>query len=305
MKNYLETLQTILDNGVEKGDRTGTGTISLFSPKPFEHDMRNGFPLLTTKKVFFRGVVEELLWFLSGSSNIKPLIDKDVKIWDGNGYDYYHKSLRKTNKAMGTEHKELSFDTWKERIKNSLVPEPGIGDLGRIYGVQWRDYGQTSLLDGYDQVRGVVNSLRDNPNGRRHIINAWNGKDIAEGKMALPPCHMSYQFYVEGDCLHMMMYQRSADMFLGVPFNIASSALLQTLVAREVGLVPARLIINYGDAHIYSDHVEQCRVLLGREPLRLPKIRITGKSDLFNVKSEQIELIGYKHQGSLPGKMSV
>ena len=123
--------------------------------------------------------------------------------------------------------------------------------------------------------------------------------------MALPPCHMSYQFYVEGDCLHMTMYQRSADMFLGVPFNIASSALLQALIAREVGLVPARLIINYGDAHIYSDHVEQCRVLLGREPLELPKIEITGKSDLFNVKSEQIELIGYQHQGSLPGKMSV
>lgn len=305
MKNYLETLQTILDNGVEKGDRTGTGTISLFSPKPFEHDMRNGFPLLTTKKVFFRGVVEELLWFLSGNTNIKPLVDADVRIWDGNGYDYYVKRVNYTNQRAGTDNKPLSFTGWRDAIKMSIVPNPTLGELGNIYGSQWRDFGRTSLLDGHDQVREVINSLKDKPDSRRHIINAWNSRDIKEDKLALPPCHVLYQFYVEGDLLHMKMYQRSADYFLGKPFNIASSALLLMMIAREVGKTPARLIIDDGDAHIYQDHVEQVKEQLKREPYGLPTVEILGDSDLFNVEVEDIKLNSYKHHPPIKGKMSV
>ena len=305
MKAYQEILQEILDKGVEKEDRTGTGTLSYFSPQSFEHDLRYGFPLLTTKKVFFRGVVEELLWFLSGSTNIKPLVDKDVKIWDGNGYDYYVKCLNKRNEALGTSFKPLSKDGWKDNIRLSSEKEPGIGELGKVYGNQWRNFGGGRFDDGYDQVQGVIDSLKNNPDSRRHIINAWNGKDIAQGNLALPPCHVMYQFYVEGELLHMKMTQRSADFFLGVPFNIASSALLLMMIAREVGKTPARLIIEYGDAHIYQNHVEQVKEQLKREPYGLPTVEILGDSDLFNVEVEDIKLNSYKHHPPIKGKMSV
>lgn len=305
MKAYQEILQEILDKGVEKEDRTGTGTISYFSPQSFEHDLRYGFPLLTTKKVFFRGVVEELLWFLSGSTNIKPLVDKDVKIWDGNGYDYYVKCLNKRNEALGTSFKPLSKDGWKDNIRLSTEKEPGIGELGKVYGNQWRNFGGRRFDDGYDQVQEVIDSLKNNPDSRRHIINAWNGKDIAQGNLALPPCHVMYQFYVEGELLHMKMTQRSADFFLGVPFNIASSALLLSLIAREVGKSPARLIIEYGDAHIYTDHLKQVKEQLGREPYGLPQITIKGFSDIFHVTADDIVLRNYKSHDKLTGKMSV
>ena len=310
MKQYLGMAKEILDKGVVKTDRTGTGTVSLFSPTNFECDLREGFPLLTTKKMFFRGIVGELLWFLSGSSNIKPLIDKDVKIWDGNGYDYYIKRFNRGDfdRLIDTDNIKLplTFEEWKQAIRDSSESEPDIGDLGNIYGKQWRNFGsQTVQRTGYDQVRGVIKSLKNNPDSRRHIINAWNAYDIEEGEMALPPCHVMYQFYVEGDLLHMKMYQRSADVFLGVPFNIASCGLLLTLIAREVGLTPARLIIDYGDAHIYLNHVEQIQEQITREPYTLATIEVREGVSLGELQEADITIANYQSHGRIKGVMAV
>lgn len=298
MKQYINLVNEILSKGVVKGDRTGTGTLSLFSPTSFECDLRDGFPLLTTKKMFFRGISEELLWFLSGSSNMKPLVDKNVKIWDGNGYDFY---LKRFNRGDFTDrHTLLSIDEWKQAIKDSHEANPDIGDLGNIYGKQWRSFG-----GGTDQVTTLIHSLKHNPDSRRHILNAWNARDIEEGNMALPPCHVMYQFYVEGELLHMKMYQRSADVFLGVPFNIASCGLLLTLIAREVGLTPARLIIDYGDAHIYTNHLEQIGEQVSREPYPLARIEIAPGKSIFELETSDITLTGYESHGRLVGKMAV
>lgn len=310
MKQYLGIAKEILDKGVVKTDRTGTGTVSLFSPTNFECDLREGFPLLTTKKMFFRGIVEELLWFLSGSSNIKPLVDKNVKIWDGNGYDYYIKRFNRGDfdRLIDTDNLKLplTFDVWKQAIRDSSESEPDIGDLGNIYGKQWRNFGgKTDQRTGYDQVRGVIESLKNNPDSRRHIINAWNAYDIEEGEMALPPCHVMYQFYVEGGLLHMKMYQRSADVFLGVPFNIASCGLLLTLIAREVGLTPARLIIDYGDAHIYLNHVEQIKEQITREPYTLATIEVREGVSLDELQEADITLANYQSHGRIKGVMAV
>ena len=310
MKQYLGIAKEILDKGVVKTDRTGTGTVSLFSPTNFECDLREGFPLLTTKKMFFRGIVEELLWFLSGSSNIKPLVDKDVKIWDGNGYDYYIKRFNRGDfdRLIDTDNLKLplTFDEWKQALRDSSESEPDIGDLGNIYGKQWRNFGsQTVQRTGADQVKGVIESLKNNPDSRRHILNAWNAQDIEEGEMALPPCHVMYQFYVEGDLLHMKMYQRSADVFLGVPFNIASCGLLLTLIAREVGLTPARLIIDYGDAHIYLNHVEQIQEQLTRNPYTLATIEVREGVRLGELREADITLTNYQSHGRIKGVMAV
>ena len=298
MKQYIDVVSEILSKGVVKGDRTGTGTLSLFSPPSFECDLREGFPLLTTKKMFFRGISEELLWFLSGSSNMKPLVDKNVKIWDGNGYDFY---LKRFNRGDFTDrHTLLSIDEWKQEIKDSQEDNPDIGCLGDIYGKQWRNFGGKT-----DQVQGIIDSLTNNPDSRRHILNAWNAHDIEEGEMALPPCHVMYQFYVEGGLLHMKMYQRSADVFLGVPFNIASCGLLLTLIAREVGLTPARLIIDYGDAHIYVNHLEQIGEQVSREPYPLARIEIAPGKSIFELETSDITLTGYHSHGRLTGRMAV
>lgn len=347
MKQYINLVNEIVSKGVVKGDRTGTGTLSLFSPSQFECDLRDGFPLLTTKKMFFRGISEELLWFLSGSGNIKPLVDKDVKIWDGNGYDYYIKRFNRGDfdRLIDTDNIKLplTFEEWKQAIRDSSESEPDIGCLGDIYGKQWRNFGSqtverrvyveepngwldepeihylisnkkpnnqkgftyTEQLTGTDQVKGVIESLKNNPDSRRHIINAWNARDIEEGNMALPPCHVMYQFYVEGDLLHMKMYQRSADVFLGVPFNIASCGLLLTLIAREVGLTPARLIIDYGDAHIYTNHLEQIGEQVSREPYPLARIEIAPGKTIYELTTSDITLTGYHSHGRLTGMMAV
>lgn len=338
MKQYLDIAQEILDEGVYKDDRTGTGTVSYFSPRSFRHDLREGFPLLTTKKMFFRGIAEELIWFLSGSRNIKPLVDKDVKIWDGNGYDYYLKRFKEG--AFKTHSPAYTFDEWKDTIRQSSSKEPSIGDLGNIYGHQWRNFGghtvshrytetfnqydptvqyimapggskkstdvyYDEIVPGADQVKGVIESLKNNPDSRRHIINAWNAKDVKDQSAALPPCHVMYMFAVEGNHLHMTMVQRSADWFLGSPFNIASSALLLTLVAREVGLTPARLIVTYGDAHIYQNHIDQIKEQLTREPLPLAELVIHGDKDIFNLTYDDFEVKNYQSHKAIKGKMSV
>ncbi len=252
MKTYLNLLRHILENGVSKDDRTGVGTISTFGYQ-MRHDLESGFPLLTTKRIHFKSVVHELLWFLSGSTNIAYLKANGVSIWD-----------------------EWADDN---------------GDLGPVYGSQWRSW---SGPDGetYDQLSSLVTQLRRDPDSRRHIVSAWNVAEL--DKMALPPCHVLFQFYVSQGRLSCQLYQRSCDVFLGVPFNIASYSLLTLLLAQVCGLRPGEFIHTLGDAHLYLNHLEQARLQLCREPKRLPRIELNQSVEsIFDFRFEDIALIGY------------
>ena len=261
MRTYLNQLQEILDHGEEKKDRTGTGTLSLFGMQA-RYDLRKGFPLVTTKKVLFNAVVHELLWFLKGSTNINDNLKEHTPIWNA----------------------------WADDQ----------GELGPIYGYQWRKWPKYSLDEktglyqkGHvDQIQQVVNMIKNNPDSRRIIVSAWNVSDIDE--MALPPCHAFFQFYICNGRLDLQLYQRSADMALGVPFNIASYSLLLIMVAQECGLIPGFFIHTLGDAHIYSNHIEGVKTQLEREPLSLPSVQIAKKS-LTDIQFEDIQLNDYSH----------
>jgi thymidylate synthase len=253
---YLDIAERILEAGRLKGDRTGTGTISVFGPQ-MEFDLREGFPLLTTKRVFWHGVLEELFWFISGSTDSKKLSEKGIRIWDGN-------TSREFLDKRGLE-------TYVE------------GDIGPGYGFQWKHWGakysgcgQNYGDDGVDQLSEVVRQIREDPSSRRMIVSAWNVSDL--DRMALPPCHLLFQFNVDDQFLDLKMYQRSGDWFLGVPFNIASYGILLTLVAHLTGKVARKLVMTYGDAHIYSNHREQMREQLLRKPLRMPQVRVMGRN---------------------------
>ncbi len=264
MKQYLELLQRIKTEGVRKDDRTGTGTLSVFG-----HQMRfnlgDGFPLLTTKKLHLRSIIHELLWFLSGDTNIKYLHDNGVTIWD----------------------------EWADAN----------GDLGHVYGYQWRSWPAT---DGrrIDQIAQVVESLKKNPDSRRHIVSAWNVGEI-EG-MALPPCHALFQFYVADGRLSCQLYQRSADVFLGVPFNIASYALLTMMMAQVTGLQPGDFVHTLGDAHLYVNHLEQTDLQLEREPRGLPAMKVNPEvSDIFGFRYEDFTLEGYDPHPAIKAPIAV
>lgn len=274
-EQYLALLQDILDNGEDTGDRTGTGTISMFGPQ-IVHDMKNGFPLLTTKKVFWRGVVEELLWILRGETNIKSLVDKNIHIWD----------------------------EWAD--KN--------GNLGAVYGSQWRawagDYTNDDCMfpekrESIDQIANVIERIKTNPSCRRLIVSAWNPTDIPN--MKLPPCHAFFQFKVYGNKLSLKLTQRSADMFLGVPFNIASYALLLHIVAKMTGLVPHQFIHSFGDCHIYKNHIDQVKIQLSRLPRNLPQLVIAENNykDPSEFKFEDFTLVGYDPHPAIKGDVSV
>ena len=258
MQNYLELLRDVLENGVYKGDRTGTGTYSVFS-RTLRYDLQEGFPLVTTKKVHFKSVVHELLWFLSGDTNTKYLTDNGVRIWN-----------------------EWADDN---------------GDLGKIYGYQWRNFG------GVDQIKEIIYSIKNNPDSRRHIVNAWNVGELHE--MALPPCHLFFQFYVNEGRLSCQFYMRSSDVFLGLPFNIASYALLTHMVALECGLQVGELVYVGCDVHLYSNHTEQAKTQLQREPLALPEIKINNFKSIFSCKYEDIELVNYKAHPSIKAPVAV
>lgn len=282
---YLDLIRKIMHEGVRKGDRTGTGTISLFGAQ-MRFSLRDDvFPLLTTKRVFWRGVAEELLWFISGDTNAKTLQDKDIHIWDGNGSREYLDSLGLTARETG--------------------------DLGPVYGFQWRHFGAkyTDMHadytgQGVDQLADVIRKLKTNPNDRRIILSAWNPADL--GEMALPPCHMFCQFYVADGELSCQMYQRSADMGLGVPFNIASYALLTRLIARVCGLRAGEFVHVIGDAHIYADHVEPLKLQLGRTPRAFPRLRISGSAESIDDFSfADLALEDYKPHGAIKMAMSV
>ncbi|MDD2195565.1 MAG: thymidylate synthase [Bacteroidales bacterium] len=264
MRQYLDLLDNILDNGAEKGDRTGTGTISLFGYQ-MRFDLSQGFPMLTTKKLHIKSIIYELLWFLKGDTNIKYLNDNGVRIWN----------------------------EWADEQ----------GNLGPVYGHQWRSW---PTADGgkVDQISQVVNSLKNNPDSRRHLVCAWNVGEI--DSMALPPCHILYQFYVANGKLSCQLFQRSADVFLGVPFNIASYALLTLMMAQVTGLQPGDFVHTFGDVHIYKNHIEQVKLQLTREPRQLPKMVINPEvKSIFDFVYDDFTLEGYDPHPHIKGKVAV
>ncbi|MDY6327083.1 MAG: thymidylate synthase [Bacteroidales bacterium] len=264
MKQYLDLLQKILDEGNFKSDRTGTGTYSVFGYQ-MRFDLEEGFPLLTTKKLHLRSIIHELLWFLSGDTNVKYLHDNGVSIWD----------------------------EWADEN----------GDLGPVYGKQWRSW-EAPDHRTIDQISNLVEQIKNNPDSRRLIVSAWNVADV--DRMALPPCHALFQFYVSNGRLSCQLYQRSADVFLGVPFNIASYALLTMMVAQVCGLKPKEFVHTLGDAHIYSNHVEQARLQLGREPRELPKMSINPDvKDIFGFKYEDFSLENYNPHPHIKAEVAI
>jgi len=264
MKTYLSLLEKVLHEGEEKGDRTGTGTKSLFGHQ-LRYDLQKGFPLLTTKKVYFKAVIHELLWFLSGDTNIKYLSDNKVRIWN----------------------------EWADEN----------GDLGRVYGAQWRSW-QKPSGEKIDQIADVVKNIKENPNSRRHLVVAFNPGELDQ--MALPPCHAFFQFYVANGKLSCQLYQRSADIFLGVPFNIASYAALTMMMAQVCGLAPGEFVHTFGDVHLYNNHIEQAKLQLTREPKKLPNLILNQSiTDIFDFKFEDFELVGYDAHPKIAAEVSI
>ncbi|MCB0580307.1 MAG: thymidylate synthase [Phaeodactylibacter sp.] len=289
MRQYLDLLQHIKDNGVRKSDRTGTGTLSVFGYQ-MRMNLQEGFPLLTTKKVYLRSVIHELLWILRGDTNIRYLVRNGVNIWNEWPYQNW---LRESGQEA--QYPKYS-DAWKEqmkvfvgRVKDDEAFARQWGELGPVYGRQWRDF------EGIDQMAQVVEAIKRNPDSRRHIVSAWNPRDIpVMAKSGLPPCHTLFQFYVAEGRLSCQLYQRSADVFLGVPFNIASYALLTMMVAQSCGLQPGDFIHTFGDVHLYLNHLSQASLQLSRAPRPLPVMKLNPEvKGLFDFKYEDFDLQGY------------
>ena len=274
MKQYLDLLDLVLEKGVEKTDRTGTGTTSIFGPQ-LRFDLKDGFPLLTTKKLHLKSIIYELLWFLNGDTNINYLKENGVRIWN----------------------------EWADDF----------GDLGPVYGAQWRNWNN----DGIDQIVQVIDQIKTNPDSRRLIVSAWNpsvmpksgktfAENVAEGKAALPPCHAWFQFYIANGELSCQLYQRSADIFLGVPFNIASYALLTMMVAQVTGLKLGEFVHTFGDAHIYLNHLDQVNLQLSREPKNIPVMEINPLvNSIFDFKYDDFKIVDYDPHPGIKGKISV
>lgn len=304
MRQYHELLQNILDNGNDRGDRTGTGTRSIFGAQ-LRHNLQDGFPLLTTKKLSFKNIVVELLWFLRGDTNIKYLIENGCHIWDGDCYRVYR---RKSIENGHTEDELLPIDMFIDQIRTRPTFAEQWGDLGPIYGKQWRNWEyEDARIEPIDQIKNVIESIRKNPEGRRHIVTAWNPAEVDQ--MALPPCHCLFQLYVHDGKLSCHMYQRSADVFLGVPYNIASYALLTHIIANQTGLAVGELVISFGDVHIYNNHRDQVMEQLVREPKPLPTLKIDTQyqhvSDLKEFHPSDFKLEGYDPHPVIRGELSV
>lgn len=274
MKQYHDLIERVLESGNEKGDRTGTGTKSVFGHQ-MRFDLSQGFPMVTTKKLHLKSIIHELLWFLTGDTNVKYLQDHGVRIWN----------------------------EWADQR----------GDLGPVYGHQWRNWNNEDI----DQIKEIIQSLKQNPNSRRMLVTAWNpsvlpdtsksfSENVANGKAALPPCHAFFQFYVADGKLSCQLYQRSADIFLGVPFNIASYALLTMMVAQVCGYQPGDFVHTFGDAHIYNNHLDQVRLQLSRDPRPLPTMKINPKvKDIFSFRFEDFTLENYDPHPSIKGKVAI
>ena len=293
MKQYLELCKTVLEKGTYKDDRTGTGTYSLFGYQT-RYNLEEGFPLVTTKKVFLRGIIHELLWFISGNTNIKYLVDNNVHIWDDWAYKAY---------TLSEDFKGETMTEFADKIKSLDENDPFVkkyGELGPVYGRQWRNFNE----QGVDQLANLIEQIKTNPNSRRLIISAWNPCEV--DKMALPPCHSFMQFYVINNKLSCQLYQRSADIFLGVPFNIASYSLFTMMIAQVCGLEVGEFIHTMGDAHIYKNHVEQIKLQLSREPKKLPKMKINPNvKSIFDFKIDDFELEGYEPWPRIKGEVAV
>lgn len=290
MQQYLDLCRHVLEHGEKREDRTGTGTISTFGYQ-MRFDLTKGFPLLTTKKVFYRGIFEELLWFLSGNTNIKPLVDKKVGIWNEWPYDKYSKS---------PDFKGETLEEFIEKIRDDQEFADKYGDLGPVYGKQWRDF------NGVDQISQLIEGIKNNPFSRRHLVVAYNPAEVKD--MALPPCHSLFQFYVsaDGKKLSCQLYQRSGDVFLGVPFNIASYSLLLAMVAQVCDLEPYEFIHTFGDVHIYLNHLDQIDEQLSRTPRPLPKLVLNKDvKNIFDFKYEDIKIEDYDPYPAIKGAVSV
>ena len=299
MQQYLDLLRRIKDEGVVKGDRTGTGTRSVFGHQ-MRFNLAEGFPLLTTKKVFLKGVIHELLWFLAGDTNIKYLVDNGVHIWDNDAYRYYNELCIRHGVLPVTM--EAFLEASQQQIA-SPIEGYTFGDLNHIYGYQWRSWPKP---DGshIDQIRQVIDTIKHNPNSRRMIVSAWNVAEVED--MALPPCHVLFQFYVAEGKLSCQLYQRSADTFLGVPFNIASYALLTMMIAQVCGLQPGDFVHTTGDTHLYLNHMEQTDLQLTREPRPLPQMRLNPEvKNIFDFKYEDFELLNYDPHPHIKGVVAV
>ena len=301
MKQYLDLISHITDNGVFKGDRTGTGTLSVFGYQ-MRFDLQQGFPLVTTKKVHLKSILHELLWFIKGDTNIRYLVENGVGIWNEWPYQSW---LRQT----GADHQyEMHSDEWKaglkefvERIKTDEDFASQYGDLGPVYGRQWRNF------EGVDQLAQIIDDIKTNPDSRRLIVSAWNPKDIpVMAKSGLPPCHSLFQFYVSEGKLSCQLYQRSADVFLGVPFNIASYAALTMMVAQVTGLELGDFVHSFGDAHLYTNHMDQIKEQLSREPLPLPTLKINPQvNNLFDFVYDDFELVDYQSHSAISAPVAV
>ena len=298
MKQYHDLLRRITSEGIVKGDRTGTGTRSVFGHQ-MRFNLADGFPLLTTKKVFLKGIIHELLWFLAGDTNIKYLVDNGVHIWDNDAYRYY--------KELCAE-KSIEPISMEEFLVASSASTPSpidgytYGDLNHVYGYQWRSWPKP---DGssIDQIRQVIDTIKTNPNSRRMIVSAWNVAEVED--MALPPCHVLFQFYVAKGRLSCQLYQRSADTFLGVPFNIASYALLTMMIAQECGLEAGEFVHTLGDTHLYLNHMEQVAEQLSREPRALPRMRLNPDvKSVFDFRYEDFTLEDYNPYPAIKAPMS-
>ncbi len=298
-QQYLDLLQEILDNGIYKDDRTGTGTYSLFG-RQIRFDLSEGFPLLTTKKVFLKGIIHELLWFLNGESNIKYLVDNNVHIWDDWPYRFYQEKLRKDGKTP------LSQPEFIQKIKESDEFAKQWGELGPVYGVQWRHW-KTPDGKEIDQIANLIQNITSNPNSRRLIVSAWNVADIEDmAKAGLPPCHTIFQFYVVNNKLSCQLYQRSADVFLGVPFNIASYSLLLMMIAQVTGLKPGEFVHTFGDVHIYKNHIDQVKEQLSRDIRPFPQMSINPNvTSIFEFTFEDFTLNNYNPHPPIKAPVAV
>ena len=296
MRQYLDLLSKIRHEGVVRDDRTGTGTKGIFGYQ-MRFNLADGFPLLTTKRVFMKGVIHELLWFLRGDTNIKYLVDNGVHIWDSDAYRYYNELCVKHGVLPVDMDTFLSAAGVESPIKGYRF-----GDLNHVYGYQWRSWSRPNG-EHIDQIKQVIETIKSNPSSRRMIVSAWNVADVEY--MALPPCHTMFQFFVAEGKLSCQLYQRSGDTFLGVPFNIASYALLTMMVAKECGLEPGEFIHTLGDAHLYLNHLEQADEQLSREPRKLPTLKLNPDvKSIFDYTYEDFELCDYNPYPAIKAPLS-
>lgn len=298
---YLTLLRDVQENGAYKDDRTKTGTKSVFG-RQIRFDLAKGFPLLTTKKMFLRGIIHELLWFLKGESNIKYLVDNNVHIWDAWPYKHYCLAQNKNKKLP-----ELSQNEFIERIKQDADFARNWGGLGPVYGVQWRHWKKQNGSET-DQIKTAIDQIKKTPHSRRIIVSAWNPGEIDDIVTAggLPPCHTLYQFFVNQGKLSCQLYQRSADMFLGVPFNIASYALLTLMIAQVTGLEAGEFVHTFGDTHIYSNHEEQVKLQLSRKPKSAPTMKLNPEvTTIDGFSIEDFTLEGYESHPAIKAPVAV